>query len=453
MISDRTLKQLVRSDRMVLLWGDLVRVAIGYVVVGLIALVLGYQAIVVRLMFSGLNMNDFGKFYYSARYFLDGQDMYGPSPATEIPVGENESRQFWNMNPPHFHLLLLPLAGRSPGWALTIWGAFNLLALALAMWIVTTELNLKWTTAGTLWSVLFSVANASTGAIVVTGQLTFLILLCLTLAWRAARRSRWVSAAIWLGVLASVKPFLGLFGVLFLLRGRLTAAVGMAATACICMAAGIVVFGVSSYLAWIDALRLADWTWPPMNGAIAGFFARSLSLSPIFTPLFEGDSLVPVLTAAATLLVLAIAFKSLTSADRQPVDKDFLVLLLTTLLVTPLGWIYYLWLILGPALACWRPNHRWNAIHLIVASFTLVCLMCPLPLTGIWLGQSWAAPTIGSAYFWTTLGLWLLVVIPDGPFSARRTPYDADYRTIDVPLTSPGVASPRSPRIVGTTSK
>ena len=65
-------------------------------------------------MVQRLHMNDFGKFYYSARLFLDGQDMYGPSPATEIPVGETETRQFLNMNPPHFHLLILPFALLSP---------------------------------------------------------------------------------------------------------------------------------------------------------------------------------------------------------------------------------------------------------------------------------------------------------------------------------------------------
>ena len=61
-----------------------------------------YYAAIVRFIFTALRMNDFGKFCYSAQLFLTGEDMYGPSLATEIPVGEDETRQLWNLNPPHF---------------------------------------------------------------------------------------------------------------------------------------------------------------------------------------------------------------------------------------------------------------------------------------------------------------------------------------------------------------
>src|SRR5262245_33977189 len=98
--------------------------AAGSIVLALWNLVYAY------VVMTSLHFNDFGKFYYSTVAFLDGRDMYDPSPATLIPVGrpgqDVAARQFLNMNPPHFHLLMLPLAGLKPSWALTVWAVASL---------------------------------------------------------------------------------------------------------------------------------------------------------------------------------------------------------------------------------------------------------------------------------------------------------------------------------------
>src|SRR5262245_54885499 len=139
-------------------------------------------------MVQRLHMNDFGKFYYSTRLFLDGQDMYGPSPATEIPVSETESRQFLNMNPPHFHLLILPFAILSPANALALWAVVNLIALFLSLRAIARELHIEWTRRRLMWTAVAVILCSATGTVVVTGQLTFLLLLPVTFAWKAARQ-------------------------------------------------------------------------------------------------------------------------------------------------------------------------------------------------------------------------------------------------------------------------
>ena len=87
MISNQALLTVLRSPRRVALTGDLIRVGISLVVVAATVFTLGYYSALGRVMYTHLHMNDFGKFYYSAQFFLQGQDMYAPSPATEIPVG------------------------------------------------------------------------------------------------------------------------------------------------------------------------------------------------------------------------------------------------------------------------------------------------------------------------------------------------------------------------------
>ena len=71
-----------------------------------------------------------------------------------------------------------------------------------------------------------------TGAVIVTGQLTFQLFPLITLAWIAARHNAWVRAGLLLGIVAAIKPHLGLFGLFLLAAGQWRAVVAMASTVC-----------------------------------------------------------------------------------------------------------------------------------------------------------------------------------------------------------------------------
>src|SRR5262245_52955961 len=90
-----------------------------------------------------LNMNDFGKFYYSAQAFLAGTNMYAPNPATNPRFVEAPDVQFLNMNPPHFHLLVLPLAMLPAQRAVTIWLGASLTALVVSLLLIGRELDVR----------------------------------------------------------------------------------------------------------------------------------------------------------------------------------------------------------------------------------------------------------------------------------------------------------------------
>ena len=417
MIPDRYLRRVLGTDRRVALFGDLIRGIAVAVVVLLIAFLVAYHAAVTRFMYSQLHMNDFGKFYYSARLFLDGADMYATNPATKIPVAAGETRQFLNMNPPHFHLVMLPLALLAPAPALGVWLGINLLALALSIGIVTRELRWRWTATRALWALLGALACSATGAVVVTGQLSFLLMLGMTLAWRDARHGAWTRAGLWLGLLAGVKPFLGVFLVYLLARKRVLAAVVMAGTVATSFAAGLAVFGVAAHRSWLGALSSASWTWPSMNGSIAGFFGRTLTASPAFVPLIVA----PGLARFATIAVITAAVLATVLALRQhasDTDRGFVLVLLLALLVTPIGWVYYLWVAFGPLAGLLCAPRRWTRFDAATLSLAVPGLLCPLALTGPWRDAPIAAVTLGSAYFWATLALWLTAVVltpPSGP--------------------------------------
>jgi glycosyl transferase family 87 len=410
MISNEALLTVLRKPRRVALTGDLIRAGIGLAIVLIVFFTLAYYAAVGRLMYNHLHMNDFGKFYYSAQLFLNGQDMYGPNPATAIPVGKNEIRQFLNMNPPHFHLLILPLALLSPLWAISIWLVLSVLALVVATRAIARAIDWQWTPARVAWVVFAVVISSATAANVVTGQLTFLLMLPITLAWIAARKGEWTKASWLLGIVVSIKPFLGVFWIYLLVTRRWRSLLHMTAAGALCVLAGLVVFGPGAYESWRGALSAVEWWWPPMNGSITGILGRSFSASPIFSPVADAPALIR--PAALLLSGAAVLGLVLVLARNRSVDLAFAGLLLTAQLISPLGWVYYLWFAAGPLAAWWWLNHqRVTPKGKLLLALALPGLVCPLTFTVIWKAGALATITTGSIYFWSTLFLWAATLV------------------------------------------
>ena len=417
MVPDRVLRRLIRSDPTVALLGDLIRTVLGLVVALLLTAWIAYYSHLVPMMFTQLHMNDFGKFYYSATAYLDGQGMYGATPATAMPVGRGETWQLWNMNPPHFHLLILPLAKLPPLPAFALWAGINLAAAGLSLVLIWRELTLRWTVFGIIWALLAGVVWSATDATILTGQLTFLLMLGVTLAWRAARRERWTNASIWLGVLASVKPFLGVFWLYFLVTRRFRAAIVMSGAASACFAIGLVVFEWAPHVEWLRALRSVTWTAAPMNASVAGLVARTLDANPFFTPVWQAPSLVPVLSWLGAGVIALMTYREIVRTDDAGwTDRSFLLLLLMAQLIAPVGWVYYTWLVVGPMLAWW-PTRARNASTWMLWFAALPGFICPVPLTVAWAESHWGAPTIGSVYFWMIISIWCAVM-----YRTRRSP-------------------------------
>src|SRR5688572_16340412 len=265
MISDRTLERVLRSSRAVALYGDLVRLAIAGGLLLAIATALVYYGQLVLMVITDYKMNDFGKFYYSAQEYLAGRDMYGPTPATSHRFPDGSTRQFLNMNPPHFQLLMVPFALLPRHIAFCLWWVLSLTSLAVSVRLVRHELNWRWTPARLLWFAAAATTSAITGTVVATGQLTFLLLLPLTLAWIYARRGRWTAAAVALGLLASIKPFLGMFALYFIVTRRHRSLQVMLLAALAATLAGLIVAGAESYSRWFESLAAVEWSWAPMN--------------------------------------------------------------------------------------------------------------------------------------------------------------------------------------------
>jgi Glycosyltransferase family 87 len=347
-----------------------------------------------------LHYNDFGKFYYAILQWRAGMGLYAPNPATLIHLSPTLSKQFWDLNPPHFHLLMWPLSYLPLRQAYLAWMAINVCLAAGAVAAVRAELTLRPSWRSWLVATYLMVAAAPTLTWFVTGQLTGILAALGTWIWIEFRRERWIRAGIATGLACGLKLFLAPLLLYLVIRRRWSAVAAAAAAIAASFAAGVLLFGLAAHREWIAALRDVQWTWAPMNASIVAPFARITVPSPGLA-----DAPAPGLAwtaAAGAISLLLLLAGILASLRARGADHAVCVLYLTCLLSSPLGWVYYHWILAGPGVAIFRRHDR----RLVYAA--CVGFLPPFFLLGV--PSVPFAVTLGSAYTWGTLILWGLAV-------------------------------------------
>ena len=151
-----------------------------------------------------------------------------------------------------------------------------------------------------------------------------------------------------------------------------------------------------------------------MNGSIAGLFARVFD-GGAYQPLIPAPALALAMTLAACIAIVGISLKSIAHRDGQvSADHVFALALLAAQLVSPLGWIYYLWLAAGPLLAMWLTRAQPFKARDVALWLALPGLLWPLPLFTVAALAWWQPLTLRSIYTWATLWLWVAVVLEIG---------------------------------------
>ncbi|MGH7170296.1 MAG: glycosyltransferase 87 family protein [Gemmataceae bacterium] len=389
-----------------------------------------------------LPANDFGRMYTSAALFVAGEDMYGWTPAAPAGVKEDYVIDLYNMNPPHFHLLLLPLTLlHNLDYAFVLWWALSGLCLFHAGKWTLAEIGVDLTPARRQMALVLLLAFSGTAAMIFTAQLSFVLLIPITLMWRAARRGHWGRAGALLGLLISMKPFLAVLLAYLCWRRRWRAAAACLIVLVLSFAVGVAVFGWLNHVSWYHRLAVSEgWAWLSMNASLMGMLTRLFSESVLFVPLAclpAGTIWLLWLGIGGTLGLATLAATS-GGDSAEAVDQDFALLLAASVLFCPLGWVYYLWLAL-PALtallargwplgaASGQRGKRWLLAAMLIAFLwptVLTQLGQPAALgarrdpTLPPVGAGWPFPpqaiatlVIGSVYFWGLLALWTALTV------------------------------------------
>ena len=351
---------------------------------------------------------DFHQFRDSTAAWMDGEPMYRP-----VPQGD---RVVFNLNPPHFHLLVLPLVRVSAEAGFALWLAGSIAALLWVLW----QLLPAWfeRLREPLWPLVLLAwlfVTPMTGSVLATGAPVWIMLPALYLAWRAHRQGRLATAGALVGVAGSMKLFLLLLLPWFLLRGEWAALRAALVALVTSVALGVAVFGLDAYQGWVAAMQGSErWAWGQLNASLAALTTRAFTETPYWQPLSSDvpAGIVWAVAVAALLLVTALRIGT------QRVDRGWPLLIATALLVNPLGWIYYLWWLLpfvlvagaGRLTAC-------GAALLTVPPWAVFAAQPSAPAT----------VTLGAVYVWGLLCLWVSWLLPD-PRLAWRPSADAEPR-------------------------
>jgi hypothetical protein len=330
---------------------------------------------------------DFGQFYRAIHAARHGASMYGP-----LVQGD---RVVYNLNPPHFHLLVLPLADLDAATAFWVWTALGIAALVLIVglqshaWLAGLQDK-----APALLLLAWLFVTPITGAVLVTGAPVWVLLPLVWGAWQLERRGRYVPSGVLLGLVASVKPFLLVFVPWLLWRRRWRGLVSFVFAAAAWFTVGLAMFGAHSYAQWVDALaRSSAWGWGQLNASVWGLTSRALTPNPHWdnvsaplSPFF--------IWAVVACLILTTTYVSLRSAD---VDTAWARLLVAACLTSTLGWIYYVWW-LFPVAKVWQGRTlSWAALFALT-----------VPPQWLFMGQPslLLSFTLASVYTWGLVTLW-----------------------------------------------
>jgi hypothetical protein len=332
---------------------------------------------------------DFFQEWSSARNFLDGRPVYGPTEEAverylgfRLRAGERLTIGV-NAHPPTSVLVIVPLALLDYPNAVLAWNLLSLLALGASLWLVGRRLGLSLSLRSLLPAVVLLLLCGAFRHQMYQGQLNLLLLLLLTGVWAAERGGRDAAAGALLGLATAVKLFPGLLFLYFVL-GRRWKVVGSGVTSLLAVTGlTAALLGPGAYrdyvrdvLPRVDQFR-AGWD----NASLTGFWAKLFDPPPVPTPAApsqaesssaEAPVLVDVMpifpveplrrdpllarAGAATCCgaVLALlAWVAWRSRSRSQRDRAFGLSLVAMLLVSPICWEHYFLLLLLPLAQLW----------------------------------------------------------------------------------------------------
>jgi hypothetical protein len=314
---------------------------------------------------------DFGKFYYSQQLFIQGKNIYAPiyfvknnisksSKPSPIKLAHSKPLKLGgNLNPPFFTLISFPLAYLSYSHALILWTFLSVVAGALGIVLLQQKIDAKSFSAPCILLLLIGLfAYFPSFANLQFGQISLLLLPLLVLGWRAAHDGKTVTAAIFLALAASVKPFIGLFLFYFLIRKEWRGFATFIVILLSCALVSAAFFGWHSYLAYYHACQQIKWAASSWNVSIYGFLLRLGGGIESNVALIPAPSLItwiyPPIAGLFFLAIIRFLWPTTAIPPQQKVDLDFSLVIVGMLLLSPFGWLYYFPFLVIPLLILWQ---------------------------------------------------------------------------------------------------
>jgi hypothetical protein len=338
----------------------------------ILGILLAMHIIMINVKSEPPQLTDFFQFYQSARYFLQGESIYTPIlfyPSEKFiarmtdKAKESIKYLFPNMNSPLHTFLMTPFAILPFPQAFWSWSIlsllFGFLAVGLIILNATTQLPNKFTSFLNLSIILLgyfpTFANNMLG-----GQWGLCLLLFVVLIWHTARREKYMSAGIILGIAMSSKIIFALFLLYFFMSRMWKILAWSLSTFSIMNIIGIFIFGIPEYKQHILNLetvpQFINASW---NASCAAFFSRIFGGAENI-PLVMIPSLAHALSLFFSVLliigVLRSAWFQANDRSLKNFDIGFSFTTVSMLLISPVGWMYYFPILILPMFVIWNSS-------------------------------------------------------------------------------------------------
>ena len=273
---------------------------------------------------------DFTMFIISARLLRQGLD----------PYRELLALHGGNTNPPATLFAMVPLTFLTDRLAFAAWTTVGALALLFSLYKTARALNLRFE-----HLLLIAAGLQGVSASLRFGQVTLLLLPFMTLAWLADREGRNTSAGGWLGALIYVKPFVGVYALYMLWRREWQTLRPMIAVYAVLSAIGLLA-GFRVTLSWIETFgaigektsHVVNASWPAL---VARVFTVDLSQpEPAYTPFMVAPTLASALSLGGVIAIAIVSGWAIHRSRNR--DVHWAILAAAMLLMSPLGWMYYI---------------------------------------------------------------------------------------------------------------
>jgi alpha-1,2-mannosyltransferase len=312
--------------------------------------VAAWDLFIARRPFTDFDHTDFATFYDTGRAWRAGTDLYEPL------------RGAVNLNPPIATFMFAPFAVLAEPVAVLLWMIVNLTCFAISLRIIVRELDLADSPTTIATGLVFLGLLQPTLHMLWAANLAWILTLPATLAWRDARHGRDTSAGLWLGFVLALKPLFLVFVPYWALRRNWRSIASAVAVGVASLLVGWLALGLDAYRSWFEAGRSVTWFGNSMNGSLMGTITKSVPKDWVMV-------LVYLLTAGV------IACLGMCMLREKNIDREWSLVWIASLLVSPLGWMYYFALAAGPLIGTLRWQARTPAV---VAVAVALCIPAPV---------------------------------------------------------------------------
>ncbi len=354
---------------------------------GLAGLVFSAQSLVSPYVY----MKDFIQEYLLARAVLARENPYLYSSvlaAKYIGHLPNPIYPHPTPHPPAVILLALPLGLLDYQLAAAIWFVLELLILVIvcALLLNTLKLSIRIQSIAVVFSILMMWSPFLEDLLY--GQLTLLLLLFLTLLWRALRSNNELQAGICLGALLSFKLMGWPFALLWIFQRKWRT---LGATLFTVAGAHILTVLLMGWRPVVDYyFRVGGEVAPLYRSHVGNFSLWTVGWrlfdgtgSPVLAnpttapPLISAPSLAPLISLLLPVLITVVALISVLRF--HDIEGEFAFLICVSVLVNPVAWNHYLMLALISLVVAARRLRQVNFPLHATLIFLLICLLMWIP--------------------------------------------------------------------------